>query len=476
MIEYDGYKINIPIQKKHSNVHFSFKLWVRHMKKYKIAIHGTGFIGLVSGCCFAIKGFKTINTTFNKENFNKINQGISPFYENGLSKLLKEAIESGNFRCDIGREKAVLESDISMIAVGTPMRKDNSIDLKYMEQTARQLGQALKKKNDYHLIVVRSTVVPGTTEKLVGKLIEEESGKKMGDEFGLCMQPEFLAEGRSILDTMEPDRVVIGELDTHSGDILQELYEGFYDDHLHNCPIIRLNLQTAELVKYGNNCLLSTKISYANEMSRIAELVPGIDVTQVMRAVGLDYRISERFLGAGVGFGGSCFPKDVNAIISFAKSHGYQPHLFPAVLQINDEQALHVVELLQEEISDLTNKRIALLGLSFKPGTNDMRYAPSIRIAQRLIEEGALVIGYDPVAEEEAQKVLGDSILYADTIHDAIKNADAAIIATEWDDIASIQSEEFKTHMKTPIIIDGRRVYDPKTYQRDLQLRSIGRK
>lgn len=446
------------------------------MKELSVAIHGTGFIGLVSGCCFAIKGFKSINSTFNVENCEKINRGESPFFENGLLELLKEAVSSGNFKCVIGRENAVKESDISMIAVGTPMRKDNSIDLQFIEQTARQLGQALRKKDDYHLVVVRSTVVPGTTRNLVGKSIEEESGKKMGKDFGLCMQPEFLAEGRSILDTLEPDRLIIGELDACSGDMLQHLYEEFYGDHLENCPILRMNLESAELVKYGNNCLLATKISYANEMSRIAEFIPGVDVVQVMKGVGLDYRINEEFLGAGVGFGGSCFPKDVNAITAFAKSQGYSPRLFSAVLDINDDQALHAVELLQEEIPNLKDKRITLLGLSFKPGTDDMRYAPSIRIAQYLLEQGATVIGYDPVAEEEAEKVLGNSILYAQKIQEALENADAAIVVTEWDNIASIKAEDFSKYMKTPIIIDGRRVYDPESYKNHINLRCFGRK
>ncbi|MFX0084963.1 MAG: UDP-glucose dehydrogenase family protein [Candidatus Hodarchaeota archaeon] len=444
------------------------------MNKLRVAIHGTGYIGLISGCCFAIKGFTAINSTFNTEKCNKINSGESPFYEKGFSELLKKAVSSGNFKCVVGREEAVMKSDISMIAVGTPMRKDKSVDLQFIEQTARHLGQAIKKKNEYHLVVVRSTVVPGTTRNLIGKLIEEESDKKMGDNFGLCVQPEFLAEGRSILDTLKPDRIVIGELDKRSGDLLQHLYEDFYGDHLETCPIVRMNIESAELVKYGNNCLLATKISYANELSRIAELVPGVDVVEVMKGVGLDYRITHEFLNAGVGFGGSCFPKDVNAIIAFAKSHGYNPRLFPAVLEINDDQALHTIELLEEEIPNLTEKRIALLGLSFKPDTDDMRYAPSIRIAQHLLERGATVIGYDPVAEEAAEKVLGSSILYAEKVQDALDNADAAIVVTEWDNIASLDPQVFRKYMKNPIIIDGRRIYDPKIYKDHVNLRCIG--
>lgn len=447
----------------------------RDMKKLSIAVHGTGFIGLVSGCCFAIRGNKTINSTFNVENCKKINNGESPFFENGLDVLLKEAVFSGNFKCVVGRDKAVEESDISMIAVGTPMRKNNSIDLQFIKQTARQLGQALKKKNEYHLIVVRSTVVPGTTRNLVGKLVEEESGKKMGKDFGLCMQPEFLAEGRSIEDTFKPDRIIIGELDQKAGEILQSLYEQFYGDYLENCPIVRMNLESAELVKYGNNCLLATKISYANEMARIAELVPGVDIVQVMKGVGLDYRINEQFLGAGVGFGGSCFPKDVNAITAFAKSKGYNPRLLTSVLDINADQTIHAVSLLKKELPDIKGKRIALLGLAFKPGTDDMRFAPSIRIAHHLIDEGASVIGYDPVAETEAEKILGNSIEYADEVEEALQDADATIIITEWDEISTIKVEDFKKYMKTPIIIDGRRVYDPDDCQDHVTLISFGR-
>ncbi|MFX0210943.1 MAG: nucleotide sugar dehydrogenase, partial [Candidatus Hodarchaeota archaeon] len=260
------------------------------------------------------------------------------------------------------------------------------------------------------------------------------------------------------------------------GEMLQELYEEFYDAHLEKCPILRMNLESAELVKYGNNCLLSTKISYANEMARIAELVPGVDIVQVIKGVGLDYRINELFLGSGVGFGGSCFPKDVNSITAFAKSKGYNPRLFRAVLDINDDQAIHAVDVLQEEIPDLTNKRITLLGLSFKPGTDDMRYAPSIRIARHLIKHGATVVGYDPVAETEAHKVLGESILYADSIQEALTNADAAIVVTEWDEIASVSPEVFKDHMKTPVVVDGRRVYEPAVYRNHIKLLSMGRK
>ncbi|NHJ25027.1 MAG: UDP-glucose/GDP-mannose dehydrogenase family protein [Candidatus Lokiarchaeota archaeon] len=446
------------------------------LSETKIAIHGTGFIGLVSGCCFAIKGFKTINSTYDQIKCDQINKGETPFYENGLEELLREALATKNFKCVVGRKYAVLNSDVSMIAVGTPMGKDYSINLTFIEKIAEEIGQILQNHNQYHLIVVRSTVVPGTTRNLVGKRIEKLSGKKMGEDFGLCMQPEFLAEGRSILDTLEPDRIIIGELDKKSGDILQKIYGVFYEDHLNNCPILRMNLESAELVKYGNNCLLATKISYANEMSRIAELVPGVDIVQVMRGVGLDYRINEKFLRAGVGFGGSCFPKDVNAIISFARAHGYDARLLRAIMEINEDQAKHTVDLLENELKEVKNKKIALLGLAFKPGTNDMRFAPSIRIIDYLLEKGAQIIGWDPVAEEEAFKIMKNSILYADKIEEALLDADGAIIVTEWDEISQLQPNDFKKSMKTPIVVDGRRILDPTKFQDEITLLSIGKR
>jgi UDPglucose 6-dehydrogenase len=387
------------------------------MYKYKVSILGTGFIGLCSAACFAQKDIKVLASTHNEKKAEIINKGEAPFFEEGLEEIMNEVYQKDPelLRCTLDQEKAILETDISMITQGTPMREDKSIDLSYIENTAEEIGKALKKKDKYHLVVVRSTVVPGTTRNLVGRIITEISGKKPGKDFGLCMQPEFLAEGRSIEDTLHPDRIVIGEYDKKSGDMLQEFYEYFYGDHLENCPILRMNLESAELVKYGNNCLLSTKISYANEFANFAELVPNVDVAQVMKGVGLDYRINPRFLGAGVGFGGSCFHKDVNAIKAWSKSNGYESRLLNAVLEINDDQAIHIVDIAEELVGDLSDKRITFLGLSFKPGTDDMREAPSIRVFKELKNRNATnIVGYDPKAKESAEEVFGDGIEYAD--------------------------------------------------------------
>ena len=446
--------------------------------KYSISILGTGFIGLCSAACFAQKDIKVLASTHNEKKAKMINDGVAPFYEENLQEIMdvikKEKPEL--LQCLLDPVEAVLNSDISMITQGTPMREDKSIDLSFIESTAKEIGEALKNKSKYHLVVVRSTVVPGTTRNLVGKIITEVSGKEPGKDYGLCMQPEFLAEGRSIEDTLHPDRIVIGEFDEKSGSMLHEFYEYFYGDHLKNCPILRMNLESAELVKYGNNCLLSTKISYANEFANFAQLVPNVDVVQVMKGVGLDYRINPRFLGAGVGFGGSCFHKDVNAIKAWSKSKGYTSRLLEAVLDINDDQAIKIVDMAEELAGKLAGRRVTLLGLAFKPGTDDMREAASIRVVKELNKRGITdIIGYDPKANETAKEEFGEKIKYANSIEDALKNSECVFLITEWDEFKSLTPKDFKKHMKTPNVIDGRRIFNFEEFNNSLPFRAIGR-
>ena len=447
------------------------------MYKYKVSILGTGFIGLCSAACFADKDIMVLASTHNEKRAKMINDGIAPFYEAGLQEMMEniKANKQELLQCLTDPVKAILESDISMITQGTPMREDKSIDLGYIESTAKEIGEALKQKDNYHLVVVRSTVVPGTSRNLVGKIITEVSGKKPGRDFGLCMQPEFLAEGRSIEDTLRPDRIVIGGFDDKSGEMLKEFYEYFYGDHLDNCPILRMNLESAELVKYGNNCLLSTKISYANEFANFAELVPNVDISQVMKGVGLDYRINSRFLRAGAGFGGSCFHKDVNAIKAWSKSKGYTSRLLEAVLDINDDQAVHIVDIAEELAGKLANKKVSLLGLAFKPGTDDMREAASIRVVNELRRRGVTnIIGYDPKANETAEIELGDKIKYAATIDEVLKDSECALLITEWDEFKNLTPDDFKKHMKTPNLVDGRRLYDYDAFNNAISFRAIG--
>ena len=448
------------------------------MYKYKVSILGTGFIGLCSAACFAGKDIQVLASTHNEKKAKMINEGKAPFYEADLQEIMDDikANKPELLHCLLDPVKVVLETDISMITQGTPMREDKSIDLGYIVSTAREIGEALKQKDKYHLVVVRSTVIPGTTRNLVGRRITEISGKVPGKDFGLCMQPEFLAEGRSIEDTLHPDRIIIGEIDERSGAMLQDFYEYFYGNHLQNCPMLRMNLESAELVKYGNNCLLSTKISYANEFANLAELVPNVDVAQVMKGVGLDYRLNSRFLNAGVGFGGSCFHKDVNAIKAWSKSKGYTSRLLEAVLSINDDQAIHIVDMAEHLAGKLAGKKVTLLGLAFKPGTDDMREAASIRIVNELVKRGITdIYGYDPKANKTAEMEMGDKIKYAESIEQALKDSECAILITEWDEFKKLTPDDFKKQMKKPNLVDGRRIFDYDVFDRFLPFSVIGR-
>ncbi|MBY9005239.1 MAG: UDP-glucose/GDP-mannose dehydrogenase family protein [Candidatus Lokiarchaeota archaeon] len=449
------------------------------MDKPRISIAGCGFVGLVSAAAFASRGFNVIATTINKKEANLINSGQSPFYENGLDEILKKAHELKNLRVTADNYEAVQNTDITFISVGTPMKEDKSIDLSYIDNVSKQLGKALKDKESYHLIVDRSTILPGTSRNLIGVNLVENSGKSIGKDFGLCMQPEFLAEGKSVENTFYPDRIIIGEYDKKSGDTLENTYQLFYKEYFsqNECPIHRISLESAELVKYANNCFLATKVSFANEFANFAELIPNVDIKQVMEGIGLDYRINSRFLGAGAGFGGSCFSKDVNAIKNWASQNNYDSKILKAVLEINDDQAIHIVNIAEKLLKDLTKKKITILGLSFKAGTSDMREAPSIRVIKELIKRNVgNIVGYDPKAINEAKEYLKDSIVYVNSTKDALKDSECVFILTEWEEFKNLSPEFFIKHMKTPNVIDGRKIYDYIDFNKKLNFKTIGLK
>ena len=339
-----------------------------------ISIIGTGYVGLVTGACFAELGHNVTCVDVMKEKIDLINNKKSPIYEEGLEEILQKNVGKNLF-ATLDLKKAVLSTDITFICVGTPPREDGSIDLKNIKESAEQIGSSLKAKKNYHLIVIKSTVVPGTTWQ-IKKIIEKFSGKK---NFGICMNPEFLREGKAIYDFLHPDRIIIGEYDKKSGNILYEIYKDF------SCPILRVDLKTAEMIKYASNAFLATKISFINEIGNICKKL-GIDVYKVAEGVGLDSRISPKFLKAGCGFGGSCFPKDVKALAAKAKELGYTPILLESILEINKNQPLRMIELLRNKIGKLENKKIGILGLAFKPGTDDIRESPAIEIIKRLIK------------------------------------------------------------------------------------------
>ena len=438
----------------------------------RISVIGAGYVGLVSAVCFADRGYEVTLSTEDPEKAKQINRAIPPFHETGLDQTLKRALDSGRMRATVGREEAVLNSDVTFIAVGTPSRTDGSIDLAFIKDSSARVGEALQRKVSYHLVAVRSTVVPGTTENIVKPMIEKHSGRAAGEDFGLVMQPEFLRQGSAIYDTINPDRIIIGEFDSRSGDSLLDLYRQFYGEKL---PFaLRMNLASAEMVKYASNAFLATKVSFINEVANICEKVAGVDVVKVAEGMGLDERIGKRFLHAGAGFGGSCFPKDLKAIVAFAGEHSYKTNILKSVLKVNRNQAIHVVELVRKRLGTLRGRRIALLGLSFKPGTDDLREAPSLRIIKQLLTKGARIVAYDPVGIENAKKILGKRIGYADTVESCLEGVDAAIIVTEWDEFRKLTPTDFKRWMQRPILIDARRIYDPATFRPEMTYAAVG--
>ena len=426
-----------------------------------VAILGTGYVGLVAAAVFADRDFKVLTSSQDKEKVDTINAGKAPFFENDLEPIINRTVKKGTLRAVHGREEAVLKSDICFIAVGTPSLVSGEADLSLIKDTAIAIGKALKNKDKYSVIVARSTIIPGTTRNVIIPLLEEHSGKKAGKDFGVCMSPEFLRQGAAIKDTSEPDSVVIGEFDKRSGDFLEEFVNELYKGQ--KVPVLRMNLESAEMVKYGRNTFLAMNISYINEMARIAETIPGIDIYEVVKGIGADWRINPVFLNAGAGYGGSCFPKDVKALISFAQLRQIEPALLETVEEVNIEQASHVVSLARKALGDLKGKRIALLGLSFKPGTDDMREAAAIKIANHLFSENADVVAYDPVAIPNAKnKFIKDTIKisYASSVEACLKGADCCIVVTEWDEFKKLGAETFNRLMKRSVIIDGRRIYN----------------
>ncbi len=419
----------------------------------KISIIGTGYVGLVTGVCLADTGNDVVCVDIIKEKVEAINEGRAIIYEDNLEQNLRKNLKENRIKATTNIEDAARHADVIFISVGTPSRENKSIDLGFIENTSCDIGKALRNENNYKVIAVKSTVVPGTTENVVIPLLEEFSGKKAGSDFGVCMIPEFLREGRAIYDFMNPDRIIIGEYDEESGNVMAELFKNF------SCPILRTNLRTAEMIKYASNAFLATKISFINEIANICEL-KGIDVNEVAEGIGLDKRIGPHFLHAGIGFGGSCFPKDVSALISSTDENGYEPKLLNEVMELNERQKLWPVKKLKEIFSDLKNKKLAILGLSFKRDSDDMREAPSISIINFLLKEKCTIQTYDPKATENAKKIFGNRINYCKNIDECLNDANVCIIASDWDEFKEIY-DKFEL-MKNKIVIDGRRMLNPE--------------
>lgn len=430
----------------------------------RISVIGTGYVGLVSGVGFAAKGHDVICVDIDKKKVETINKGRSPIYEEGLEELLEKLVKSGKIKATTDTVNAIHDTDITFICVGTPSREDGSSDLTYVKHASDDIAQALRNKDDYHVVCVKSTVVPGTTDGPVLKALEK-SGKKVGRDIGLAMNPEFLREGIALKDFMEPDRIVIGCWDAKSREMIVPVYKDF------QAPKVVTDLRTAEMIKYVSNALLATKISFANEISRLCEYA-GIDVYKVMDGVGLDHRINRQFLNAGCGFGGSCFPKDVKGLLKFAEDGGLHGKMMKAVLQVNEEQPVHVIDLLENVIGSLEGKKITILGLAFKGGTDDIRETRALPMVNELVKRGAQVIAYDPEAMKNFSFIV-EHIDYADSMNEALKGADACIIQNDWPEFKSITSEDLGV-MNKKVVMDGRRLLDKDKLGDDVIYVSIG--
>ncbi|WOF16375.1 UDP-glucose/GDP-mannose dehydrogenase family protein [Methanoplanus sp. FWC-SCC4] len=414
----------------------------------KITVIGGGYVGLVSAACFAELGNHVTVIEIDSKKVDMINAGVPPIYEKGLEELLKK--HSGKNLVAKSDYNDISLSDISVICVGTPPLKDGSANLSYIKSAAGSIGGEIKKNpGHYHVVAVKSTVPPGTTENIVAKAVLEKTGGNQED-VGFVMNPEFLREGLAVEDFMNPDRVVIGSSDEKAGDVAEKMYENLC------ARILRTGLSAAEMIKYTSNAFLATKISFSNEIGNICKKL-GIDVYEVMGGVGMDKRISPMFLNAGAGFGGSCFPKDVMALVSLAEKIGEKPVLLKSVLDVNETQPLKMVEILEKQTGSLKGKKIAVLGLAFKDNTDDIRESRSIPVIKELILRGALVSAYDPLASSEMRKIY-PAINYSNTAGDALTDADGCLVMTEWPEFSRLSSE-FDL-MKDRVIIEGRRILD----------------
>ncbi|MEM8961822.1 MAG: UDP-glucose/GDP-mannose dehydrogenase family protein [Acidobacteriota bacterium] len=441
----------------------------------KVAIIGTGNVGLVSGACFAAKGHDVVCVDLDAERVAAINQGQTPFYEPGLEELLRDTI-GRRLHATLDLGGAVATADIVVLAVGTPFNGE-TIDLDQIRHASRQVGKALVDNPGYPLVMVKSTVLPGTTDTVVTPILEEQSGQRAAVDFGVAMNPEFLREGQAVGDFMMPDRIVMGATDERSWAMQDELYRDFPAP-----DVVRTDNRTAEMIKYTSNALLANLISFSNEIGNLCATLPGVDIAAVMRGVHLDKRLSPivegdeptrlrpgilSYLMAGCGFGGSCLPKDVSSLIAFGDSQGSPMDLLRSVMTINHAQPGRVVELARRQLPSLDGVEVAVLGLSFKPGTSDIRLTPALPVIAELREAGARLRLYDPAALDEIGNVLGeaDELAYHAHLEDAIDGAELIVVLTSWPELRRLP-ELLADRDPAPVVIDGRRMFDREDFAR----------
>jgi UDPglucose 6-dehydrogenase len=417
----------------------------------KIAVVGTGYVGLVLGACLAETGNDVTCIDKDEAKLRQLRRGVMPIYEPGLEEMVRRNVAEQRLEFTKDLPRAVRSAGIIFIAVGTPQHEDGSADLSHVLAVAKEIARSM---NGYKVIVDKSTVPVGTAER-VRKVIAAETKHP----FSVVSNPEFLKQGAAVEDFLKPDRVVIGVEDDRAKAVMLDLYAPFTRT---GAPILMMDCASAEMSKYAANAILATRISFMNEIANICEAYAA-NVDQVRKAIGSDRRIGQSFLFPGIGFGGSCFPKDIKALIKFAGDRGYEFQTLKAVERVNEAQKVRFITKLEEHFGTLRNRTVAIWGLSFKPRTDDMREAPSIAIIKRLLEARAKVQAYDPQAEPVARRIFGRKIALADKSYGALKGADALVIATEWNEFREPDFNRMRTLMKTPVIFDGRNIYNPET-------------
>ncbi|MBN1117503.1 MAG: UDP-glucose/GDP-mannose dehydrogenase family protein [Bacteroidales bacterium] len=421
----------------------------------KIAVVGTGYVGLVTGTCFAETGVDVVCIDIDKQKIENLKNGIIPIWEPGLEPMVNRNYEKGRLKFSTNLKEEIQDCDAVFIAVGTPPDEDGSADLKYVLAVAREIGQSMTG----YLVAITKSTVPISTSVKVKNAIQEELDKRKSDlEFDVASNPEFLKEGSAVDDFLRPDRIVVGIENERAEKTMKRLYKPFV---LNNHPLIFMDIPSAEMTKYAANSMLATKISFMNDIANLCEIV-GADITMVRKGIGSDPRIGNKFIYAGAGYGGSCFPKDVKALIRTGKDYGYKLRILQSVEDVNDYQKEVLFHKINKHFNgDLKGRKIALWGLSFKPNTDDMREAPSLVLIEKLIDAGATVKAYDPVSMEETKRRIGDKIEYVSEMYEAAVDADALALVTEWSEFRIPNYKVLSKLLVNKVVFDGRNIYDP---------------
>ena len=421
----------------------------------RVSIIGSGYVGTTVAACFARLGHEVVNIDVDRDVVDTINDGTAPIHEDGLAELVAEhAGPDGTGRLEATTDyETVLDTDVTFLCLPTPQNDDGSIDLSIMEAAADRLGATLAGKDEWHTVIVKSTVVPGSTEEEITPILEAGSDDTVGEEFGVGMNPEFLREGTAVHDFLDPDKVVLGADDDRALADMYDVFDPLIDRR--DAPVVETDTRTAEMIKYANNAFLAAKISLINDIGNICKEF-GIDASEIADAIALDDRIGEQFLRSGVGWGGSCFEKDVAAIRAAAREQGYEPAMLDAAATVNDAQPARLLSLMNDHV-DVAGERVAVLGLAFKPGTDDIRNSRAIPVLEGLHARGAEIVAYDPVAIENMRERFPD-IEYVETPEAALSDAAAALVATDWEEISDLDDEFDRMH--TPVVVDGRRAID----------------